>query len=877
MSEKSTRKDIDYEVEFGAARNRFVFRPQLRRWFSHTAEEWYSPSERVPKKEIPVKTNHPQHLSLVSHMASRPRRSVLSLHPLLAVAIAICLRSTGPALCQSSGNKPPAATTPIAGEQSQQGGASKSASGSATPIPSTAPAPPPPGPTDRPRIGLALSGGGALAMSEIGVLQWFEEHHVPVDSIAGTSMGALVGALYATGKTPAQLKVVMTTDVFNSIFRIDTAYKSRGYRRREDSRELPNELTVGLAHGISLRNAVLTDQELNSFFDREFYGYDDRGEFNALPIPFRCIATDLNDAKIVTFARGSIPEAVRASVSLPGIFSPYEMNGHEFVDGGVLENLPTQTIHDMHADVTLAVSMPLLPAAKGELDSILGVLQRSFSVAIEANEQASRKLADVLMVPDLTGFTGQDYLKADQLAARGYAAAEQNKAALMKYALNDAQWAEYLRSRASRLPGAPGTVLRVRVKAPDLTAMRAVEQLLQPLVNQPMNTAAVEALLADIRSDGRYDADYTVTYETDPSAGQRADQSARPTLLVTVANKKTGPPFLLVGANAESQSGSPARATIETILLDQDLGGYGSELRTHIAAGYLTRLDTEYFRKLPVGPIGGGSGDASGAKLGELFVAPRGSLLREPFYIYRNQLRLSERQLQTAGAGIDAGWTDQRTRELRAGWQIDNIRWQPVVASGADGLPNIFGQVQRARLRFVYDTQDREMVPQFGVRLVVQAGYLFHAAGSPASSSSAPLFSTQASLAHKVGKNVAMLSLDSGTMLNRNLAQPFRFTLGGPLRLSASAIDEYRGTDYFLLSPLFLRRIASLPAPLGQNIYLGAGYEAGQMRAPDASTITRQDVFFGIVAETPLGVITLAPSFGDDGHHKFSFTLGKLF
>ena len=114
-------------------------------------------------------------------------------------------------------------------------------------------------------------------------------------------------------------------------------------------------------------------------------------------------------------------------------------------------------------------------------------------------------------------------------------------------------------------------------------------------------------------------------------------------------------------------------------------------------------------------------------------------------------------------------------------------------------------------------------------------------------------------------------------MLNHNVAQPFRFTLGGPLRLTASAIDEYRGTDYFLVSPAFLRRIASLPSPLGQNIYLGAAYEAGQMRAPDARTITRQDVYFGIVAETPLGVITVAPAIGDDGHRKFVFTLGKLF
>ena len=105
-------------------------------------------------------------------------------------------------------------------------------------------------------------------------------------------------------------------------------------------------------------------------------------------------------------------------------------------------------------------------------------------------------------------------------------------------------------------------------------------------------------------------------------------------------------------------------------------------------------------------------------------------------------------------------------------------------------------------------------------------------------------------------------------MFNRNVAQPFRFTLGGPLRLTASAIDEYRGTDYFLVEPAFLRRIASLPEPLGQSIYVGAGYEAGQMRAPGMPTVTRQDFYFGLVAETPLGIITFAPAFGDDGHRK---------
>jgi NTE family protein len=119
--------------------------------------------------------------------------------------------------------------------------------------------------------------------------------------------------------------------------------------------------------------------------------------------------------------------------------------------------------------------------------------------------------------------------------------------------------------------------------------------------------------------------------------------------------------------------------------------------------------------------------------------------------------------------------------------------------------------------------------------------------------------------------------MEGGTMLNRDVAQPFRFTLGGPLRLSASAIDQYRGTDYFLVTPGYLRRIKSLPAPLGNSLYLGGFYEVGQMRAPDASTITQQDVFFGVIAETPIGVISLGPAIGTHDERKLVFTIGKFF
>jgi NTE family protein len=352
-----------------------------------------------------------------------------------------------------------------------------------------------------------------------------------------------------------------------------------------------------------------------------------------------------------------------------------------------------------------------------------------------------------------------------------------------------------------------------------------------------------------LRSDGRYDADYTVGYDR--------NLPGRPILLVTVKDKSTGPPFLEAGFNLEAQTGGVTRATINTILIDQDLGGYGSELRTYVDFGFFTRIESEYYRKL---------------NWAGFFAAPHANITRTPYYIYNGNTRLSERLDQQLGLGADVGWSDGRAQEVRAGWELQNVRWS--ITTGFDGLPNYSGSAQTGRLQYTYDSRDRALVPHFGIRSQTNLSYLYGTPGSP----SAPRLTSEIGFSRTVDKkNLLLMNMEGGTMLNRDVAQPFRFTLGGPLRLSASAIDQYRGTDFFLVTPGYLRRIKSLPAPLGNSLYLGGFYEAGQIRAPDASTITQQDVFFGVIAETPLGVISLGPAIGTHDERKLVFTIGKFF
>jgi NTE family protein len=200
------------------------------------------------------------------------------------------------------------------------------------------------------------------------------------------------------------------------------------------------------------------------------------------------------------------------------------------------------------------------------------------------------------------------------------------------------------------------------------------------------------------------------------------------------------------------------------------------------------------------------------------------------------------------------------------------VQWN--VTTGADGLPDYHGNSQLGRVQYIFDNQDRALVPEYGLRATVDIGYLYGTPGSP----SAPHSTARFEIAHQLSKkNVIFLNAEGGTMFNRDVAQPFRFTIGGPERLSASSIDQYRGTDYFLVTPAYLRKIKSLPSPLGSNLYVGSIFELGQMRAPDAANITRFDFSFGLVAETPLGVISIAPAFGNAGERKLVFTIGRLF
>jgi NTE family protein len=730
---------------------------------------------------------------------------------------------------------------------------------------SSLPAVQPPG---RAAIGVALEGGGALGMAHIGVLQWLEDHHIPIDRISGTSMGSLVGALYATGSTPAQIRALAVSDAFTRVFSLQSPYADVSFRRRQDRRELPEAFTFGLRHHLILRNSLLTESGVNEFLTGNMPDYNRQElDYNQFPIPFRCVATDLNTLQSVTFSSGPLPQAVRASISIPGVFPPVQgRNGHYLVDGGILDNLPTDVLkHDLHADVILAIRLEDAPLANADTLSIIGVLDRAFDAGIQHNAAQAARLADVVITVPLGSFSSADYTRATQLIDAGYKAAEQNRAALMLYALDDNGWKLYLAARDSRRRPSPGLLRQLRVKGPEPGlepgAVREVLADMKPLDGQPITPAATFDALKHIQSNGEISATWeTFAPQPAPSASAALD-SGTPApdtgILVHLSKDRTGPPYLLISPELSAATSNISRGEMTLRLVDQDLGGFGSELRANARIGYMTDLSAEYYRLLT--PSG-------------YFLEPRISLLRTPVYIWANQKRIAERFQQNLAAGVEAGRTFSNQLQISADWRAENTRWG--LTTGTGGGPYLNGTAQTGLLHIYIDRATAGVFSPNGFRMAASAGAFYHAAGS----SNAPLVKLSASATRSWKEtNIFGINGEINSYLRANVAEPYRFTLGGPMRLSASSFDEYRGTDTYSARAGYMHRLAALPTGLGHGLYGVFSYEAGEIWSPEAAAILRQDGLLGVVANTPIGLFTFGVSAGDDGHRKVFVTLGRWF
>jgi len=475
----------------------------------------------------------------------------------------------------------------------------------------------------------------------------------------------------------------------------------------------------------------------------------------------------------------------------------------------------------------------------------------------------------------VSSFSSTDYTRATVLIEAGYQAAEQNRAALLHYALDADGWKAYMAARESRRSPQPGILRQVRVEGPkpgpQPGAVRQVLSDMKPIEGKPITPAATLDALEPIQSNGGISATWetfapapetssaTFAAPALPTHGQANPGTPVPDsgILVRLSQDRTGPPYLLVSPEFAAATSNITRGEVTLRLIDQNLGGFGSELRANSRVGYMTDLSAEYYRLLTPGGY---------------FIEPRAGFLRAPVYIWADQKRDAERLLQTLNAGVEVGRTFSKQLQIAAEWRAEDTRWS--LTTGSGGGPYLNGTAQTGLLRINIDKAAAGAVSPNGFRLSASAGALYHAVASDNARLVKLTFSGTRSWKET---NIFGLSGEVNSYLRAKVAEPYRFTLGGPMRLSASSFDEYRGTDTYLARAGYMHRIAALPTGMGQGLYGVIAYEAGEIWSPETKSILHQDGLTGLLANTPLGLITFGISAGDANHRKVFVTLGRWF
>ena len=422
----------------------------------------------------------------------------------------------------------------------------------------------------RPRICLVLSGGGARGMAHIGVLKVLEELKVPIDCIAGTSMGAIVGGLYASGMTAEQIDSTMRSVDWQEAFRDAPPRRDLAFRRKQDDRNFLVKLPLGLKHGkILLPKGFIQGQKLQETLRQLTLPFSNSTDFDLLPTPFRAVATDLETGNAVVMDKGDLSIAMRASMSAPGVFAPVELNGQLLVDGGLAENLPVNVARAMHADIVIVsdVSFPLQPRAA--LDSALSISNQMLAILVRKDsdrQRASLTPQDILIEPDLGSTSATDFTAAGGVIARGEDAARSATGVLSAYGVGDAAYGEYLARRSAREPGLP-PIRFVRVDPQSKRYEKTILAEMQPLVGKPPDLDEVGKRITELYGLGMFETlDYTLVQQPlgtrsgagpgiVPSIGSVGGTSA-----ITIGSTTTTTGTSATGTNAAGTSAAVAGA-----------------------------------------------------------------------------------------------------------------------------------------------------------------------------------------------------------------------------------------------------------------------------------------------------------------------------
>ena len=709
-------------------------------------------------------------------------------------------------------------------------------------------------PAPRPRIGVAFGGGSARGLAHVGVVRWLEEHHIPIDLVAGTSMGGLIGGGYAAGMSADELTGLLAGTDWDEMFGFSSfAYKN--VRRKEDARAYPSRIELGLKGGMTLPVALNNGQQVDFLLARIAGPYMTMTTFDDLPTPFRAIAVDLVTAQQVVLDRGSLATALRATMSLPGIFPPVEQDGRVLVDGGAMNNVPADVVRAMGADVVIAINVGFMGDNRAVSRSLLGLMSETIDVMMQATTRASLKSADIVINPPLEEFASLDWRRNAELAAAGYQAAEAARDRLLPLAVSDTQWAAYQEQRRSRRKADWAVPAFINVVGAAPSDRERIETLLAARVAQPLDVAGLEADLETLTGLDRYE-----------TVGWQMETGANGTGLRVEARPKTyAPPFLMLGVSLQNTTSNDFAFQLAGRYLAFDAVGSGSELRIDAAIGAQPRIGAELYYPIR----------------SAFFVTGAAGLRLDTVNFVSDEIVVARYSEARNSIGFDVGVNLAHNSDVRLGFGYGHL--DASVEAGDPGLPELHGPELRSRLQWRHDSQDSPIVPSRGTRAIGTIERIIDTPALP------PEFSTgrsnkgvtQAELRGSMfwsprGRHRAFLSGGFGTSWGDPLATE-QFELGTPFRLGAYDMGELRGDHYGLATVGYLRGVGRLPDFLGGPIFLGGWVENGSAFNELSDAKFRTNLSVGVVADTLVGPVLLGGSFDPNGAWRYYIGIGRLF
>jgi NTE family protein len=704
----------------------------------------------------------------------------------------------------------------------------------------------------RPRIGLVLGGGGARGGAHVGVLRVLEEMHVPVDAIAGTSMGAIVGALYASGMTVSEVERSLLTTDWSRVLSVRPDRRVREIRRKQDDPHLLVDFELGFRSGrLRVPGGLIGAHEPTLLLETLLLPVSHIHDYDALPIPFRAVATDIGTGEAVILRGGPLAQSVRASMSIPGAFPAVAIDGRLLVDGGVVRNLPIEIVRSMDVDVVIAVDVGTPLQDTTSLGSAFGLLGQTLIIVTRANADAQLEHlrdGDLHLQPDVGSVGTLDFHRIELALEAGERAARAAEATLRQLAVPAAEYDRISRARRPR----DRTIIidTVRVAAVPHYSSRAIEGRIRL---QRGDTLRTDVLTQDMRRIYALGVFQQVGFDV-------VDEGGRDVLLVRPIEKPWGPNFLRLGFGLLNASEGHSSFDLIVNYTMTGIGPLDADLRTEAQVGLLRRVFAEFFQPL--------------SATGRFFVAPSLEARERTAPLDFASLRVSDYDIEHLAAGFDIGRQLGPWGQVRLGIRHQKVDAEPDIRLTAPDLET--RQTQYAA-RLLVDDLDDVAFPGAGV-----AGFLAvtQVDVSPHDSLTNDHARVEAGLlvARSRGPHTLVAGLEGRASVASALPVYDRLALGGLFRLSGLEPNDISGDAAALVRILYFNRTSSAGSlGLAGGLRIGGSLEFGNTwnyRKASLGNVRMAGSAF-VALETVLGPLYLAYGIADRGRKSWYLLLGQ--